>query len=201
MSERSVPPFQSYSAKSPRSSGPKSPGKGLYIVLLLLLIIVVGIGAAQFLSSKSKDLNNATPTPIEFTEPTEAPSPTPTPEESLTPTISVTPSLSPTTSASNSVDKATGLDRSKLSITVQNGSGKAGAAGKAAKILEDLGYNVVSTGNADSYDYVNTEIEVSSLKKAYLALLKKDLGNDYTISTTSTTYSGDSDAVVIVGAE
>ena len=98
------------------------------------------------------------------------------------------------------IDKS-GLDRSKLSIIVENGSGIEGTAGKGAAILKDLGYNVISTGNADNYKYEGVTIEVKSDKEDFLNLLKKDLAKDYTIKSSSSDLpdSSTSDCVIIIG--
>lgn len=98
------------------------------------------------------------------------------------------------------IDKS-GLDRSKLSIIVENGSGIEGTAGKGAAILKDLGYNVISTGNADNYKYEGITIEVKSDKEDFLNLLKKDLAKDYTIKSSSSDLpdSSTSDCVIIIG--
>jgi len=98
------------------------------------------------------------------------------------------------------IDKS-GLDRSTLSITVQNGSGIEGVAGKAATILKEFGYNVTSTGNADNYNYEGATIKVKKENSNFLDLLKKDMAKDYTITSTSSDLSSDSptNAVIIIG--
>jgi len=98
------------------------------------------------------------------------------------------------------IDKS-GLDRSKLSITVVNGSGVEGTAAKGATILKDLGYNVVSTDNADNFNYKDVTIKVKKEKSDYLDLLKKDLAKEYTIRTSSSDLSSTSstDALIIIG--
>lgn len=98
------------------------------------------------------------------------------------------------------IDKS-GLDRSSLSVTVQNGSGAEGAAGKAAIILKDFGYNVLSTGNADNYNYEGVTIKVREENSAFLELIKKDLSKDYTVSETSSDLpsSFPTNAVIIIG--
>lgn len=98
------------------------------------------------------------------------------------------------------IDKS-GLDRSKLSIIVQNGSGIEGTAGKAAAILKELGYNVVSTGNADNYNYEGINIKVKKEKNNFIDLLKKDLSKDYTIKETSSDLpsSSPTDSLIIIG--
>jgi cell division protein FtsL len=98
------------------------------------------------------------------------------------------------------VDKS-GLDRSKLSVTVENGSGVAGTAGKAAKVLQDLGYNVVSTGNADNFNYEGVTIQIKDTQSNFVNLLKKDLANDYTITSGTSDLASDSptDCIIIIG--
>jgi hypothetical protein len=101
----------------------------------------------------------------------------------------------------NPVDPATGLDRSQLSVTVENGSGAAGVAGKGADVLKNLGYDVTSTGNADNFNYTGVTIQVKAASSDYLNLLKTDLGSSYTIGSTSADLpdSFSSDALVIIG--
>jgi hypothetical protein len=98
------------------------------------------------------------------------------------------------------IDKS-GLDRSKLSITVQNGSGIEGVAGKAAEILKELGYNVISTGNADNYDYPGVTIKVKKDQSKFTNLLKQDLAKDYTITASFSNLPADSptSALIIIG--
>lgn len=169
-----------------------------FAIVFILLLIFLG---SKFLgNSKSGEESSIIPTPSEFVIPTDTPIPT----TSETPTVTPKPSKAPTSTpkpTSNPVDKATGLDRSKLSVEVQNGSGEAGVAGKGAGILKDLGYNVTSTGNADNFDYSNVTVKVKSSKSDFLSLLKKDLGSDYTIGASSSDLSASSsaDALVIIG--
>lgn len=54
------------------------------------------------------------------------------------------------------------LIRSEWSFEVLNGSGKSGLAKDIAGKLQDLGYQVVKTGNADKSNYAQTEIWVQS---------------------------------------
>lgn len=96
---------------------------------------------------------------------------------------------------------SSGLDRSKLSVIVQNGSGTEGVAGKAAGILKEFGYNVSSTGNADNYNYQGVTIKVKKEKSEFLNLLKKDLSKSYKIASASSDLpsSSPSDALIIIG--
>ncbi|QQG40776.1 MAG: LytR C-terminal domain-containing protein [Candidatus Levyibacteriota bacterium] len=171
--------------------------KRFIIFLLVLLLIGGGIyfGAVSFFNTpEEKKAESITPTQ----EPTPTEEVSPTPEESPTPEISKTPTSKPT---ANPVDKTTGLDRSKLSVEVQNGSGQAGVANKGSDFLKSLGYKVAGIGNADNYNYEGVAILVKSDFSKYLSLLKTDLSSQYTVSSTSAVLSASSsaDAVVIIG--
>jgi len=92
-------------------------------------------------------------------------------------------------------------DRSKISLSVENGSGIEGSAGKAADFLKSKGYNVSGTQNADKYDYKGVIIKVKSSENVYLTILKKDLSEKYTVNNTSSDLPSDSptDAIIIIG--
>lgn len=90
-----------------------------------------------------------------------------------------------------------------VSVQVLNGSGVSGAAGKMKALLEGLEYTVSDTGNADSFDYEQTEV---SVKKGQDELLKKvvtDISSDYTVGEQNTTIDEESsyDIQIIVGKE
>ena len=181
------------------NKAPKKSKRFLFLVVAIVIIIIIIFAAPRFLGSKNnKESSKITPTPTEFQIPTDTPEPSLSEEPTSTPKPTNTPTPKPT---SNPVDKATGLDRSKLSVEVQNGSGEAGVAGKGSGILKDLGYNVASTGNADNFDYSNVTVKVKSAKSDYLSLLKKDLSASYTIGSSSSDLSASSsaDALVIIG--
>src|SRR3989344_1463754 len=187
---------------SPNMGQGQKRSKFLIFFIASLLLIVGGFGAWQFFgtSNQQEEVEDSTPTPTEFEFPTDTPTPeaSPTPEMTSTPVPTLTPTPRPTT---NPVDKTTGLDRSDLTVEVQNGSGVAGAAAEASDILKTLGYNVTAGGNADNYEYTNVVIQVKSSESNFLELLKKDLGSDYTIGTTSANLSASAstDALVIIG--
>ncbi len=181
-----------YTPPAPRK---RSPKKFLYIIGAVIAVFVL-LNVVRFISSK---ISKPTPTPVP-TPTVSLETPNPTPSESPSPTPSASPTATSKPSV-NSVDSATGLDRAKLSVEVQNGSGTAGAAGKAADFLKSLGYDVVSTGNADNFDYTNVTIKVKSSEQSYLPLLNKDLSANYSVGTTSSDLSATSsaDALVIIG--
>lgn len=184
-------PSQTYQYGTPGRK--RSPKKFLYLLAGVLILLVL-FNAVRVLTSKGKKAaptptpsvgeTSVTPTPSSTEEPTSEPSATPTPKPS-----------------SNPIDKATGLDRSKLTILVQNGSGEAGVGGKAADILKSLGYTISSTGNADNFDYKNVTVKVKSSQGDFLPLLVKDLNVSYLVSNSSSDLSAtaSADALVIVG--
>ena len=155
----------------------KNPRKPIimWAIILIVAALVVG-GIIMVVSGKAGSLSSfiASPSPT----PTSTPIPTPTPDVSQ-------------------------LDRSTLSIQVLNGSGIAGAAGKMKEALEEKGYTVGDTGNAENYDYTSLEITVKKDKEAYLTLLESDLKEAYSLGTTAATLADDVpyDVRIIVGKE
>lgn len=186
-----------------------SPKRSKFLIFFVIsIVIIIAIfGGWRFLSSRKEKTKSpaVTPSPTEYQLPTETPkSPTPETTKTAKPTVSPTSKPTPTPTlvpTINPVDKQSGLDRSKLTIEVQNGSGVVGAAKKAADALKALGYIISSTGNADNYDYINLTIQVKTGKSNFLSLLQKDLGSSYTIGTASAnlTATSSADALVIVG--
>lgn len=195
---------KSTSSSSSSSKGPGGRGKKLiFLVIILILLGAVAFGAMQFLGGQSSEAPEPTPTiSEEFSLPTDTPTPTEDEEETPTPTTkSATPTPTKAAATGSSVDKTTGLDRADLTILVQNGSGEAGVAKVMADKLTGLGYVVSGTSNADNFDYAQTVIKVKAASKDFLALLRKDLGTDYTIGSATSDYTGEGDAVVIIGKE
>lgn len=177
--------------------GPKKPKKFIYVIIFLIIVAGFFLTKGLFFgSSEQKETPSITPTPTEYQFPTDTPTPSISPSDS-----SAKATISPTTKEVNPVDQSTGLDRSTLSIEVQNGSGVTGAASKGSDILKNFGYKISSIGNADNENYENVTIQVKSTKTNFLALLKKDLGFSYTVGTTSADLSSSStaDALVIIG--
>jgi hypothetical protein len=149
------------------------------IVWWALIVIVVAAltgGGILFATGGGKNLPGlaAAPTPT----PTPAP-PTPTP----TPAAPVV--------------------KNAVKIQVLNGSGVTGVAKKMKSLLEEKGYVVEKTGNADNEDFTQTEIHVKADKVPYLAALEEDLKGSYTIGANAADLSEDSpyDVQIIIGKE
>lgn len=95
------------------------------------------------------------------------------------------------------------LDKSQWVFEVLNGSGIAGAAGKAAKKLETLGYTVVEIGNADKQNYPTTQLFVAKKQFDNADLLMEHLKTEFPSVTLSGKLATDSTASarIIVGRE
>lgn len=169
------------------------------MILILIFLISIAFFGFKTYKSSSKEEAVSTPSlsPTEIFFPTETPAPTVT----TTPTLNPTKLPTPSPRVVNPIDKSTGIDRSQLSVEVQNGGGVAGAASKGSEALKGFGYRISGIGNADNYDYENIVIRIKSDKSNYLNLLKKDLSVSYSVGSTSADLSASSsaDAVVIIG--
>jgi len=115
-----------------------------------------------------------------------------TPQATQAPTFSPIPTPEDTTPV---------LERDILKVQVLNGSGTKGAASVVKDYLEGLGYKDIDTGNAPSYDYDETVLQLKEDRKAYEDILVGDLSKEYKIAKEVDTLDGESDfdAVVIVG--
>jgi hypothetical protein len=153
----------------------RTPSLFLWAIGTVVACLVVG-GALLLMSGKTGTLPSVVVVPT----------PTATPTVQTTPTPAVSE-----------------LVKDAITIQVLNGGGVAGAATKMKNFLEDKGYTVSDTGNADSYTYENTEVLVKAAKKAYLPLLESDLEDSYTLGTSAATLedSESYDVRVIVGKE
>jgi hypothetical protein len=189
------PPINQFNYPSPEV--PKKPKKFIYVIIFLVILVSFFLAKNIFFGSSSqKQESEITPTPTEYQFPTDTPVPSVSPA-----IVEDEPTVVPTTKSVNPVDASTGLDRSLLSVEVQNGSGVTGAAAKGSDILKGFGYKISSVENADNDSYTNVTIQVKSTKINFLPLLKKDLGFSYTVGSASADLPSDStaDALVIIG--
>jgi len=174
----------------------------IYLIgfIIFLFVAFLGYSILGSQTSTNNQKTSQTPTPTEFIIPTDTP--TPSVEAEKTPTPTEKPTETPTPRPTqNPVDSTTGLSRSNLKVTVQNGSGEQGVAKKGVDLLVSLGYNVASAQNADKQDYLGVTIQVKAASSKYLNLLKNDLSKEYTVSSSSSdlTDSFSTDALVIIG--
>lgn len=152
----------------------------ILIAFLLVLAVLIYLGT-RFLGTGTDDEIEEEPTPaIEATS-----TPVPTDTEGPTPT---------------ETEEEEELSRDDLRIQILNGSGTPGAAGSMSAYLKNLGWSDITTGNADSFDFEDVSISVTSDLAGYLELLETDLSDSYTIGDTDTDLTSSSyDAVITIG--
>jgi len=98
------------------------------------------------------------------------------------------------------VEEETGFKREEISIEVLNGSGTAGLAGETAQKFEELGYEDVGTGNADSAEttqlFISDEHTPDDLK-----ILIEDIEEILSIKKVSGVKEIDTTVQIILGAD
>ncbi|HHY12786.1 MAG TPA: LytR C-terminal domain-containing protein, partial [Firmicutes bacterium] len=99
-----------------------------------------------------------------------------------------------------------GIDRARnaeVKVAVQNGSGLPGAADYIASILRSYGFNVVSVGNADKFDYEHTMVLAPKGKQDIQSELLKSIRAAAVESKayTSEEIPEESDVLVIIGKD
>lgn len=112
-------------------------GKGKKVfIIVFILVLILGLVAGGFYYYKTKVSGGE--------EGAKEGTPTPSAQETLTPTPS---------------DE---VDLSEYKVSILNGSGIPGEAGKVETALKSQGFETIETANAESYDYTDSEV---SLKK------------------------------------
>ena len=151
-------------------------GKGKRVfIIVFILVLVLGLVAGGFYYYKTK-VSGGEETPKDDT-------PTPSAQETPTPTPSEE------------------VDLSEYSVSILNGSGIPGEAGKVETALKTQGFEGIETGNAESYDYTVSEV---SLKKdtpeaVYEAVKKAMAGYKIVRQESALAESSDFDVEIIVG--
>lgn len=129
-----------------------------------------------------------------MTSPNPVSTPTPPPSEVIEePKVSPTPTPSPVPQSVISAFK----------VSVLNGSGQVGGAGKVKALLENASFKVGNTGNASNFNFVSTQIQVKeSVSVEVVNLLKRTLSGDYSVEVgTALPASSAYDIVVTVGSK
>lgn len=154
----------------------KPPIKSEYKIFILSFIAsFIFFVFISKLNLKLPEINlKPKPTPIKETPTPQPPTPTPTPS----------------------------YKNEQLQIKILNGSGIAGKASDVKAILKKAGYQEIITGNADSYDYKNTIIEVKKTNADAFNFLQSEL-KDYSSSIKKETLeaSATADVIIIVGQD
>lgn len=96
------------------------------------------------------------------------------------------------------------VDLALYRVQVLNGSGQAGEAGVVEEILLAEGFSDIDLGNADSYDYVSTEVQLAEDTPSQVyAEIERALNSDYVLSLSADRLNSNSeyDVLIIVGSE
>ena len=162
---------------------------GVIIILVVLFLVVGVLARAGYLP-----FNVPFFSPAVVSQTTITPTPTPAPIIQATPTpIESSPSAN--------------VKKDEFSVQVQNGSGKAGAAGVVSNALDSADFDTVSATNAPTEDYTATEIyNVGKASDDFIKALIAELKTaGYTAtdkgSKLPTDVKTSADVVVILGAK
>lgn len=159
------------------SNNPKNKKAFTKIVLIFLaLTVIAALTTTLYLRSvQKKEGEIQSPKVIPQNQ-----TPTPTPSVTSTPVI----------------------NRSQYTITVLNGTTKEGEATKISALLQEQGFTVKTTGNAQSDDYVTTEIHFNERVPEEIKLpLDKLLKTIYdSIEEQKLDKNSDTDILIILGA-
>lgn len=153
----------------------------IWIILAATLLLIVGcvyIIYSQFTKPRNIPPSTEEPTPTIET----SLSPTSPPEETPTPTEEVT------------------LDPSAYTVQVLNGSGVIGVSTEVKNLLEAEGFEKVTTGNADNYDYTATIIRHKSSVPSQIVPFLSEVLSEYDIEESDPLTTDESyDVLIIVG--
>lgn len=86
------------------------------------------------------------------------------------------------------------LPLADYSVEVLNGVGTAGVAGEAAALLEEAGFENIETGNADAYDYTETEVAMkANVPESVYEAIEEALSGTYQVTQVAEALSDSSD--------
>jgi len=161
--------------------------KSLVIWAVTMVAIAVGVGGGLVVFTNRSNQSQNTPVA----------SVSPTPESGNVPST-ISPTIAPTATPKITTKPVVKKD---LKVQVQNGGGVAGAGSKMKALLESKGYKVADVGNASSYTYEETEINVKESKAEIRDTLEEDVSESYTVGKIESTLPETSpyDVRVIVG--
>ncbi len=155
---------------------PKPKGKiNKLVIFALVLLLLVGGGIFLFSRESKEDNSGISPTPtVEGIS-----GPTSTPEETATP--------SP-------------VDKTDVSIEIQNGTGIPGEAAYLQGILKSMGFSDITVGNAAADNHETTTVTfASSLSSALKDEITKKLESIYKDVDTKTSSTQKTDALIVTG--
>ncbi len=94
------------------------------------------------------------------------------------------------------------FNRADLKIKVLNGSGTAGKASEMKDLLKSKGYQEILTGNADTFDFTQSELQIKESKASASAMIKNDLkANIPSFKESVLSDKEAADVVLIIGSD
>lgn len=156
---------------APPPMAPEKPKRNMGILILgaVLLIIIIIVGIFVVRSSGTQS------------------TPSPTPEtQGLTTLSTPLPSVAP-------------IDKSKVTILVQNGTGIAGEAAYLQGVLKSMGYSEIAVGNADNTTTETTVTYGSNVDKSVSDEITQKLTGIYQTVNTKTSSTQAKDVVILTG--
>lgn len=172
-----VPTPPSSGVSFPTVGEPKKSGgaKTLLIVGVLILVGILGFVIYKSASNKNDEAISE-PTPFENLTPS---------SQDQTPVASATPAA---------------IDKTKVKIQVQNGTGITGEAAYLQTLLKGLGYTNIAVGNSTQQNLTATQVSfASSLSSDIVTELTTKLNSVYQSVTTVTATSTAYDVVITTG--
>ena len=92
--------------------------------------------------------------------------------------------------------------KDEVKIKVLNGSGTSGKATEVKTLLKEKGYQEILTGNAESFDYTKTVLQVKKSQSEISSVLKNDLKDNVSSLKESTLPETEAaDVVIIIGTD
>jgi hypothetical protein len=155
-------------------------GKTLLIIGILILVAILGFVIYKSASKKSTD-TALEPSPFDNLT-------TPSSDQTVQ-TITPAPSASP----------AAKVDKTKIKVQVQNGTGIAGEAAYLQTQMGNLGYTNIKVGNSDSTVTTTTVTFSSKLDSGVVSEITQKLNSIYQTVTSNTSTSATFDVVIVTG--
>ena len=155
-----------------KSQNSRGPVRAIVGILVLIVFIIAG-----FFIFKGTGTPEESPSPSPIirgvTTGDETQTPTPTPEA---------------------------VDRTKVAIEIQNGTGIVGEAGYLRDILKGMGYSQFEVGNASSQDHVTTSVTyLKDLSKTVQDEITEKLKETYKEVDVKTSSTGKVDVLIVAG--
>lgn len=154
-------------------------------ILFFLIAFAVSLGSLWGLSKLNLGSFDAAALTAKLPfqpKPTETPTPTAIPTNTPTPTPEI--------------------DRSTIRVKVLNGGGVAGKATVVRNLLREKGYEEILTGNADSFDYEKTEIQVKEDTKQYFDIMANDIAENAKVDEPANLDEDEAaDIIIVVGQD